>query len=116
LPDPRQRVIVWKEPLCASFLGTLLQHLLCPTQLSGRSSDREGQGARSYQKDKPWKRIQDSPQTSWQIFLTQVILFTQIDNDFRDSDEFVHHYLTLLLILLHFLEAHSLENYQGKCV
>ena len=33
------------------------------------------------------------------------MLFTQIDNDLRDSGQFVHHYFTLLVVLLHFLES-----------
>lgn len=97
----------------ASFLGALLQHPLCPIQLSGRSSDREGQATRSYQGDKPRKRVQDGPQTSRRIFLTEVILFTQIDNDFRDFREFVRHYLTFLFILFYFLEAYSSAYLSG---
>ena len=68
----------------------------------------------SHRTDEPLKRTKNSPQTSWQIFLTQVILFTQIDNDLRDSGEFVHHYFALLFILLHFLETHSSEHCQRK--
>ena len=54
-------------------------------------------------RDEPLKRIQNRSQTSWQIFLVQVILFAQIDNDLRDSGEFVHHYLAHLFVLLDFL-------------
>jgi hypothetical protein len=64
----------------------------------------------SYRRDEPLKRIQNIPQTSWQIFLAQIILFAQIDNDLPDSGEFVHHYFALLLILLHFLMAQSLDD------
>jgi hypothetical protein len=62
-------------------------------------------GHDSHRRDPPLKRSQNYPQTGWQIFLAQVILFTQIDNDLRNSGKFVHHYLALLFILLHFLET-----------
>ena len=70
----------------------------------------------SHRTDEPLKRIQNIPQTSRQIFLAQVMLFTQIDNDPRDSGQFVHHYFALLFVLLHFLETHSSEHCQKKCM
>ena len=66
--------------------------------------------------DEPLKRIQNRSQTSWQIFLVQVILFTQIDNDLRDSGEFVHHYLAFLSALLHFLDMYPSDHCQRKCM
>jgi hypothetical protein len=78
------------------------------------SSDCEGQGTRNQQRDEPLKRIQNVPQTSWQIFFTEVILFTQVDNDLRDSRKFVNHYFALFFTLLYFLEAHSSEHCQRK--
>ena len=69
----------------------------------------------SHRRDEPLKRVQNIPQTSWQIFLTQVILLTQIDDDLRNSGEFVHHYLALLFVLLHFLETKSSEHGHMKC-
>jgi hypothetical protein len=68
-----------------------------------------------HRRDAPLKRIQNVPQSSWQIFLTQIILFTQIDDDLRDSGEFLHHYFALFFILLHFLEeTHSSEYCRGE--
>ena len=57
----------------------------------------------NHRRDEPLKRIQNRSQTSRQIFFVQVILFTQVYNDLRDSGEFVHHYLALLFVLLDFL-------------
>ena len=68
------------------------------------------EGHDSHQGNTPSKRIQNIPQTSWQIFLTQIILFTQIYDDLRDSGEFLHHYFALLFVLFHFLETQSTEN------
>ena len=72
----------------------------------------------SHRRDKLLKRTQNSPQASWQIFLAQVMIFAQladIDNDPRNSGEFVHHYFALFFVLLHFLETHSSEHCQRKC-
>ena len=72
-----------------------------------------------HRRDEPLKRIQNGLQTGRQIFLTQVMIFAHvadIDNDARDSGEFVHHYFTLLFALLHFLKTHSSEHRQRKCV
>ena len=52
----------------------------------------------SHRRDEPLKRIQNIPQTSWQIFLTQVVLFTRIDSDLPDSGEFVHYDFALLFV------------------
>ena len=70
----------------------------------------------NHRRDEPLKRIQNRSQTSRQIFLVQVILFTQIDNDLCDSSEFVHHYLALLFVLFYFLETYTSEHYQRKCM
>jgi hypothetical protein len=70
----------------------------------------------SQRRDEPLKRAQNIPQTKWQIFIAQVILFAQIDNDLRNSGEFMHHYFALLFVLLHFLETYSSEHCQKKYV
>jgi hypothetical protein len=69
-----------------------------------------------HRRDEPLKRIQNVPQTSWQIFLAQVILFAQIDNDLPDSGEFVHNYFALLFVLFYFLETQSLEECLRECM
>ena len=68
----------------------------------------------SHPRNGPLKRFQNSSQTRWQIFLAQITLRAQpadIDDDPRDSGEFIHHDLALLFVLLHFLETtHSSEH------
>ena len=39
-----------------------------------------------------------------------------VDNDLRDSGEFVHHYFALLFILLHFLDALVRTLSEEMCV
>lgn len=80
------------------LLGSLLQHVFDPIQLSGPSSDRGIHGSYESLKDKPLKGTQNSEQTSWQVFLVQVVLsthdkthLTDVDNDARDSLELAHH-------------------------
>ncbi len=76
-------------------------------------------GCDSHRRDEPLKGTQNSPQTSWQIFLAQAMIFAQladIDNDPRDSGKFVHNYLALLFILLHFLDALVRTLSEEMCV